>query len=126
MREGKKVSLGEPAPTPKPGGKGGRPEDAKEPKILVRKIRLAYLVAADDGIAADPSMSAMFFLEEDLHTGTKMTLYSGLFKKSSPDSRIFFLPRRLAEAIPFSFDKLSAALEKLDISQGSQEGFTTV
>ena len=48
-----------------------------------------------------------------------MTLYSTLLKRSSPDSRVFFLPRRLAEAIPFSSDKLSVALEKLDISQGS-------
>lgn len=106
MREGKKVSLGEPAPTPKP--------DLESNCI----VKTTYILKNNYTIA-EPSLSAMFFLEEDLHSGAKMTLYSGLFKRSSPESRIFFLPRRLAEAIPFSSDKLSAALEKLDISQGS-------
>jgi len=79
----------------------------------------------DDDVIADPSLSAMFFLEKELHTGKKLTLYSGIFKRSTrtgspPDRRIFFLPRSLAEAIPFSSDKLSVVLEKLNISQGSE------
>jgi len=105
IREGKKVSMGEPDRTPKLGRKVGNHN---------------YGSAADDAdIIADPFLSTFYFLQKDLHTGTKLTLYSKLLKRSSPDSRVFFLPRRLAEAIPFSSDKLSVALEKLDISQGS-------
>lgn len=106
IREGNKVSTGEPALTSKllrrpPAGSG-----------------YAY-AAEDNAIIADPSLSARFFLEEDLRTGAKLTLYRKNLKRSSPDSRIFFLPPRLAEAIPFSSDKLSVALEMLNISQGS-------
>lgn len=99
IREGNKVSSTE-----------------KTPEVLVH-----YRSEADDNaIIADPSLSAMFFLEEDFRTGAKLTLYRKNLKRSSPDSRIFFLPRRLAEAIPFSSDKLSVALEMLNITQGSQ------
>jgi hypothetical protein len=73
----------------------------------------------DDDAIANTSLSGLFFLDKDLHTGKKMTLYSRLLQRPSPDSRIFFLPRRLAEAIPFSSDKLSVALQMLDISRGS-------
>jgi hypothetical protein len=45
-------------------------------------------------------------------------LYSTPLKRSSSDSRVFFLLHRLAEVIPFSCDKLYVALEKLDISKG--------
>lgn len=106
IREGNKVSTGEPALT----SKLDRP-------AAVGKVY--YFVAEDNAIIDDPSLSAMFFLEEDLRTGAKLTLYRKNLKRSSPDSRIFFLPRRLAEAIPFSSDKLSVALEMLNISQGS-------
>nr|ABK24138.1 unknown [Picea sitchensis] len=115
IREGKKVSMAEPDPTPKLGRKGGPDSVASQ----VPQGIYIYGSAADDDIIADPSVSAMFFHEKDLHTGRKLTLYSTLLKRSSPDNRVFFLPRRLAEAIPFSSDKLSVALEKLDISQGS-------
>jgi hypothetical protein len=114
IREGKKVSMGEPDPTSKLGRKGG-PDG-----LAIKASQRNYGSAADDAdIIADPFLSTIYFLEKDLHTGTKLTLYSTLLKRSSPDSRVFFLPRRLAEAIPFSSDKLSVALEKLDISQGS-------
>jgi len=106
IREGKKVSMEEPDPTSKLGRKA-------KPGFH------NYGSAADADIIADPFLSTVYFLEKDLYTGTKLTLYSTLLKRSSPDSRVFFLPRRLAEAIPFSSDKLSVALEKLDISQGS-------
>ena len=114
IREGKKVSMEEPDPTPKLGRKGG-------PDSVASQVSQShYNSAADDAdIIADPFLSTIYFLEKDLHTRTKLTLYSTLLKRSSLDSRVFFLPRRLAEAIPFSSDKLSVALEKLDISQGS-------
>ena len=60
----------------------------------------------NDDMIADPAWSAMFFMEEEFHTGKKLTLYRKLLKKSTPDSGIFFLPRPFAEAIPFSPDKL--------------------
>jgi len=146
MSEGKNVSMGEAALTPKFGRKGGRDSDgvandddfisvvyngaANDDDIVTVAydgvaddddiVTVVYDAVADgDDIIADPSLSAMFFLEKDLHTGTKLTLYSRLLNRSSPDSRIFFLPRPLAEAIPFSSHKLSVALEKLEISEGS-------
>ena len=44
-----------------------------------------------------------------------------LERSSSRDSKIFFLPRRLAETIPFSSKKLSVSLEKLNIPQGLEK-----
>lgn len=106
IREGNKVSMGEPALTSKLG------------RTVAAGIGYGYSEEYN-AIIADPSVSARFFLEEDLRTGAKLTVYGKNLKRSSPDSRIFFLPRRLAEAIPFSSDKLSVALEMLNISQGS-------
>ncbi|MGL7493602.1 BURP domain-containing protein, partial [Salmonella sp. NW860] len=106
IREGNKVSTGE-APLTS--------ELVRTTAVPTGHIYKAELTA----IIADPSLSAMFFLEKDLRTGAKLKLYRKNLKRSSPDSRIFFLPRRLAEAIPFSSDKLSVALEMLNISQGS-------
>jgi len=117
IREGNKVSTGEPALEPKLGRKGG-PDASTQPIAPESLIRYGS-AADDDAIIADPSLSAMFFLEEDLRTGAKLTLYRKNLERSSPESRIFFLPRRLAEAISFSSDKLSVALEMLNISQGS-------
>lgn len=97
--------------TPKLGRKGG--PDA----IFIKYYHPA--VADDDDMITDPALSAMFFMEEEFHTGKKLTLYRKLLKKSTPDSGIFFLPRPLAETIPFSSDKLSVALDMLNISQGS-------
>lgn len=67
-----------------------------------------------------PSLSSIFFLEKELHSKTKVNLQF-LERSSSHDTRVFFLPRRLAETIPFSSKKLSVALEKLNISQGSDK-----
>lgn len=108
------IREGDPALTPKLGRKRGPDVDAG------KKYPIYYVAIADeDYMKAGSSLSAMFFLEEDFHSGTKLTLYRKQIKRSSPDSRIFFLPRPLAEAIPFSSDKLSVALEMLNISQGS-------
>ena len=76
--------------------------------------------ASDDEIMGDPSLSSIFFFEKDLHSGAKVNLQF-LDRSSSCDSKVFFLPRRLAETIPFSSKKLSVALEKLNISQGSNK-----
>eukprot|EP00253_Pinus_taeda_P000984 PITA_00984 len=77
--------------------------------------------ASEDEILGDPSLSSIFLLEKDLQSGSKVNLQF-LERSSSPaDSTVFFLPRRLAQAIPFSSHKLSVALEKLNISQGSNK-----
>lgn len=116
IKEGNKVSVGEAAPlTPKLGRKEGPDADDGDHDVTFNYMSLA----ADVDIITDPALRAMFFLEEELHSGTKLTLYRKLLKRSSPDSRIFFLPRALAEAIPFSSDKLSVALDMLNISQAS-------
>jgi len=77
-----------------------------------------YYAASDSEILANPSLSSIFFLEKDLHSGTQVNL-EFMERSSTPDSRVFFLPRRLADVIPFSSQKLSVALEKLNIDQGS-------
>lgn len=115
IREGHKASVGGPDPrTPKLGRKGGPDVDA-----VIAYPNYCVGVADEDDTINDPAWSAMFFLEEEFHTGKKLTLYGKLLKKSTPGSGIFFLPRPLAETIPFSSDKLSVALDMLNISQGS-------
>lgn len=109
IREGNKVSVGE----------LGREEGPDVDAMKTPRIRYETAADDDDMIKSDPLWSAMFFLEEELHSGTNFTLYRKLLKKSTPDSGIFFLPRPLAEAIPFSSHKLSVALQMLNISQGS-------
>lgn len=123
IREGNKVSTGEPALTSElirtaavpTGIYYGAPHSSGADRNRLRGAP----AAEENAIIPDPSLLAMYFLEEDLRTGAKLTLYRKNLKRSSQDSRIFFLPRRLAEAIPFSSDKLSVALEMLNISQGS-------
>jgi hypothetical protein len=116
IREDKKVSLGEPK-------FGTTTDDFDNTFNYFSGYTLSYFHYGagvhDDDAIANTSLSGLFFLDKDLHTGKKMTLYSRLLQRPSPDSRIFFLPRRLAEAIPFSSDKLSVALQMLDISRGS-------
>eukprot|EP01018_Ginkgo_biloba_P026310 Gb_39304 [translate_table: standard] len=73
-----------------------------------------YNYAADEQLMADPSVS-MFFLEKDLRKGTKLTLH---LIDRRPDTS--FLPRSLANAIPFSSDKLSVVLDDLKIPAASE------
>ncbi|KAK9946707.1 hypothetical protein M0R45_012155 [Rubus argutus] len=59
---------------------------------------------------------ALFFLERDMHPGTKMNLH---FTTSSNTAT--FLPRKTAESIPFSSDKLPEILDQFSVKPESAE-----
>ncbi|XP_074304291.1 uncharacterized protein LOC141639010 [Silene latifolia] len=61
---------------------------------------------------------AVFFVESDLHHGKKMNL---VFKKGTQKS--FFLPREVANKIPFSSSKLSEIYDILSMDPESQEAY---
>lgn len=62
---------------------------------------------------------ALFFLEKDLHQGTKLNLQ---FTKTSNDAAAtFFLPRQVADSIPFSSNKADDVLNKFSLKPGSEE-----
>ncbi|XP_077219939.1 BURP domain protein RD22-like [Tasmannia lanceolata] len=71
--------------------------------------------ASEDQLHDDPNV-AIFFLEENLHPGAKMNLH---FIKTTPEAT--FLPRGVAQSIPFSSSKLPDILNKFSISPGSLE-----
>jgi hypothetical protein len=61
---------------------------------------------------------ALFFLEKDLHHGTKLNLQ---FTKNASNYEAKFLPREVANSIPFSSNKLECILDKFSIKKGSKE-----
>ncbi|KAF8393362.1 hypothetical protein HHK36_021605 [Tetracentron sinense] len=71
--------------------------------------------ASEDQLHSDPNV-ALFFLEKDLHPGTKMTLH---FTKTTTGAT--FLPRQVAETIPFSSKKLPDNLHRFSIDPKSAE-----
>ncbi|XP_020227180.1 BURP domain protein RD22 [Cajanus cajan] len=75
--------------------------------------------ASDTQLNSDPNV-ALFFLEKDLHQGTKFNLHF------TPTSNIeaTFLPRTVADSIPFSSNKVSDTLNEFSITPGSDEAQT--
>ncbi|RDX66213.1 BURP domain protein RD22, partial [Mucuna pruriens] len=63
-----------------------------------------------------PKNEALFFLEKDLRPGTKLDLH---FTRSSNEAT--FLPRQVADSIPFSSNKLDHVFTKFSIKPGSEE-----
>lgn len=79
-----------------------------------------YNYAADAQLLSDPSLS-MFMLEKDLHGGTKVSLR--LVQENNPEAqKTHFLPRGVAEEIPFSSRKISMALKELNVGEASDMG----
>ncbi|TKY58270.1 Dehydration-responsive protein RD22 [Spatholobus suberectus] len=72
--------------------------------------------ASETQLHDDPSV-ALFFLEKDLHHGTKLDLH---FTNPS-NIEATFLPRPLADSIPFSSNKVNEMLDKFSIKPGSDE-----
>ncbi|XP_077232294.1 BURP domain-containing protein 5-like [Tasmannia lanceolata] len=75
-----------------------------------------YIYAASEDQLHDNRNVAIFFLEKNLHPGAKMDLH---FIKTTPGAT--FLPRGVAQSIPFSSSKLLDILNKFSISPGSLE-----
>nr|KAJ0198797.1 hypothetical protein LSAT_V11C600303450 [Lactuca sativa] len=62
----------------------------------------SYKYAANDDQLKDDPNVALFFLQKDLHRGNSMNLH--FTKTTTPSSN--FLPRKVADSIPFSSEKL--------------------
>lgn len=71
--------------------------------------------AAENQIHDDPNV-ALFFLENDMHTGTEMKLH---FIKST--NAATFLSRQVAKSIPFSSKMLPEVFSKFEVKPGSEE-----
>ncbi|KAL6524101.1 hypothetical protein OROMI_031196 [Orobanche minor] len=78
-----------------------------------------YLYAATETQLHDNPNVALFFLEKDLNAGNKMNLQ---FTKTTNEAT--FLPRRAAESIPFSSNKLPEILNTFSLNPTSEEAKT--
>ncbi|KAK7384899.1 hypothetical protein VNO78_30602 [Psophocarpus tetragonolobus] len=76
-----------------------------------------YSYAASETQLHDDPNVALFFLEKNLHHGTKLNLH---FTHTS-NVEATFLPRSLADSVPFSSNKVSDILEKFSFREGSDE-----
>ncbi|GFS35397.1 BURP domain-containing protein [Actinidia rufa] len=75
-----------------------------------------YLYAATEDQLHDNPNVALFFMEKDLKKGTKMTLH---FTKSTTPTT--FLPRQVAEKIPFSSEKMPEIMNYFSVKPDSKE-----
>ncbi|XXG47940.1 hypothetical protein AAC387_Pa02g2500 [Persea americana] len=74
--------------------------------------------ASADQLHDDPNV-ALFFLEKDLHQGTKFNMF---FPNSKSGPK--FLPRNVVDAIPFSSAKISETLKHFSIEPNSRDAQT--
>lgn len=75
-----------------------------------------YVYAATETQLHDDPNVALFFLEKDLHPGTKLNLH---FTKTS--NQATFLPRQVADSTPFSSDKVDDILNRFNVKPDSKE-----
>ncbi|KAL1532488.1 BURP domain protein RD22-like [Salvia divinorum] len=75
-----------------------------------------YLYAATETQLHDDPNVALFFLEKDLYAGNKMNLHF-----SKPTGEEAFLPRHLADSMPFSSNKLPEIYSEFSVKPGSSE-----
>ncbi|XP_045799804.1 BURP domain protein RD22-like, partial [Trifolium pratense] len=76
----------------------------------------AYRYAATETQIHDDHKTTLFFLENNLHPGTRMHLN---FIKSSNEAT--FIPRQVADATPFSSDKLNDIFNEFSVEPESEE-----
>ncbi|XVE53704.1 hypothetical protein DITRI_Ditri03aG0023900 [Diplodiscus trichospermus] len=100
------------------GGKGGVSVNTghKGKPVNVNVSPFLYKYAATETQLHDDPNVALFFLEKDMHPRATMTLH---FTENTETST--FLPRQIAQKIPFSSDKLPEILNKLSLKPGSVE-----
>ncbi|GMH06992.1 hypothetical protein Nepgr_008832 [Nepenthes gracilis] len=75
-----------------------------------------YNYAATEAQLHDDPRVAFFFLEKDLSPGTKMNV-----RFSKTTNGAVFLPRLVADSIPFSSEKIPAILDRFSVEPESQE-----
>jgi hypothetical protein len=80
------------------------------------KNPFVYQYAATETQIHDDPNVALFFLEKDLQSGTKMNLH---FTKNANTET--FLPRQVSESIPFSSNKIPEILNRFSVKPGSME-----
>lgn len=111
--------------TPVGVGKGGVSVDAGKGKPVYVEVSKGLdsfgnynFAATADQLQDIPNM-ALFFLENDLKKYTKMTLH---FTKTTTSTT--FLPRQVAEKIPFSSKKMPQILDYFSVKPNSMEAKT--
>lgn len=77
---------------------------------------LGYSSAASDEQIMGMKMSALFFLEKDMHPGKKVNMHMG--KDTTPPS---FIPRQVADTLPFTSNKLQEIMEAFKVKPRSME-----
>ncbi|KAK2661166.1 hypothetical protein Ddye_007699 [Dipteronia dyeriana] len=75
-----------------------------------------YKYAASENQLHDDQNTALFFVEKDLHPGTKMNLH---FTENL--NKATFLPRQVAQSIPFSSNQMPEILNQFSVKPGSLE-----
>ncbi|MQL81205.1 hypothetical protein Taro_013683 [Colocasia esculenta] len=75
-----------------------------------------YKYAASESQLHDDPNASLFFLEKDLHPGAKMMLH---FTRTAPAAA--FVPRAVADSIPFSSKKLPEILTRFSLKPNSME-----
>ncbi|XVE97537.1 hypothetical protein REPUB_Repub03eG0027800 [Reevesia pubescens] len=100
------------------GGKGGVSVNTghKGKPVYVTVAPFLYNYAATETQVHDDPNVALFFLEKDMHPRATMSLH---FTENAQTST--FLPRQIAQKIPFSSDKLPEILNKFSVKPGSLE-----
>ncbi|XWS70348.1 hypothetical protein CRYUN_Cryun03dG0040200 [Craigia yunnanensis] len=101
------------------GGKGGGVSvntGHKGKPVFVNVDPFLYNYAATETQVHDDPNVALFFLEKDMHPRGTMTLH---FTENT--ERTTFLPRPIAQKIPFSSDKLPEILNEFSVKPGSVE-----
>ncbi|KAI9192635.1 hypothetical protein LWI28_025808 [Acer negundo] len=96
-------------------GKGGVNVDAWK-AIFKNDVKISYKNAASENQLHDVQNTAIFFVEKDLHPGTKMNLQ---FTENLNEAT--FLPRQVAKSNPFSSNQMPEILNRFSVKPGSLE-----
>jgi len=97
-----------------PGKGRGKPVHV----FVGKKSPFDYNYAASETQLNDKPNVALFFLEKDLHQGTKLNLQ---FAQKSNDNDAKFLSKEVANSIPFSSSNVENILNKFSIKEGTNE-----
>ncbi|ERM98556.1 BURP domain protein RD22 [Amborella trichopoda] len=97
-------------------------KQGKKPVVVTvkpGKNPFAYNYAATEDQAHDDPNTALFFSEKDLKAGKHFTVDFGI--KVTQEPMPTFLPRLVADALPFSSSKLTNILNRFSVTPGSVE-----
>ncbi|KAK3212921.1 hypothetical protein Dsin_017627 [Dipteronia sinensis] len=106
---------GKPGGTSVNVGKGGVGVNTGKRKSEITSI-IIYKHAASENQLHDDQNTALFFVEKDLHPGTKMNFH---FTENLNEAT--FLPRQVAKSIPFSSNQMPEILNQFSVRPGSLE-----